>query len=482
MDVEQLFTNYLESNEKAQQEISSLINANAETYFINLDDIKTFSNDLYIGLHQKFIAKYSLLREIFTSFTLKFYNKSLDLSFYNSSISLKIRDLRSNVLGDLVSFVGTVTRTTQVRPELVTGSFICKDCNTKIPNITQEYKYTEPLFCPNHLCSNRTKYEIDIQESEFSNWQRIHVQESTEEIPNGSLPRNIDVIVRNELVEKIKPGSHLKFTGYCAVVPDILQLKLPNLKSVPTMEGVADEKSRRNSNSKELNYKICFFCIHADIVMQNDEFTSDELAVIRMMQSTPNLYEKLGESLFPTIYGHSNIKSAILLMLVGGVSKNKDIKLRGDINVLLVGDPGTSKSQFLKQTSNVHPRSIYTSGKSSSAAGLTAAVVKDSETGEFTIEAGALMLSDEGVCCIDEFDKMTYKDQVSIHEAMEQQTITIAKAGLNATLNSRTSILAAANPIRGRYDKRKTLRQNVNLSPPIMSRFDLYFVLIDESE
>jgi DNA replication licensing factor MCM6 len=214
--------------------------------------------------------------------------------------------------------------------------------------------------------------------------------------------------------------------------------------------------------------------------MDKEGFTSEELSVIRRMLSTPDLYMKLAESLFPTIHGHSNIKSSILLMLVGGISKSKDIKLRGDINILLVGDPGTAKSQFLKQTSTLNPRSIYTSGKSSSAAGLTAAVIKDGETGEFTIEAGALMLSDQGVCCIDEFDKMNYKDQVSIHEAMEQQTITISKAGINATLNSRTSILAAANPVRGRYDKRKTLKQNVNLSPPIMSRFDLYFVLIDE--
>jgi DNA replication licensing factor MCM6 len=167
-------------------------------------------------------------------------------------------------------------------------------------------------------------------------------------------------------------------------------------------------------------------------------------------------------------------------MLVGGVAKCRDVKLRGDINVLLVGDPGTAKSQFLKQTAAVHPCSVYTSGKSSSAAGLTAAAVRDAEAGEFTIEAGALMLADTGVCCIDEFDKMTYEDQVSIHEAMEQQTITVAKAGITATLNSRTSILAAANPIHGRYDKRKTLRQNVNLSAPIMSRFDLYFVLIDD--
>jgi DNA replication licensing factor MCM3 len=395
------------------------------------------------------------------------------------------RSLTSSCLRQLVSVEGVATKVSAIKPKVVRSVHYCPETKQ---HLEREYRdatdpelglhaldaegrelpdringITPTAFPQKDKDGNALETEFGL--SEFKDHQTVVLQEMPERAPMGQLPRSIELILDHDLVDKIKPGDRVQIVGVYRAL----------------------SRGGNNPSGGGGAFKTVVLVNNVQILGRDTSqltFSPQDVRMIKELGKRPDILSVLGRSLSPSIHGHTVIKRALALQLLSGCEKNlkNGTHLRGDINILMVGDPSTAKSQLLRSAMMIAPLSVSTTGKGSSGVGLTAAVTSDPDTNERRLEAGAMVLADRGLVCVDEFDKMGENDRVAIHEAMEQQTVTIAKAGIHASLNARCSVLAAANPVYGQYDRTRRIQENIGLPDSLLSRFDLLFVVLDQMD
>ncbi|CAG8735992.1 27314_t:CDS:10, partial [Racocetra persica] len=391
--------------------------------------------------------------------------------------------------------------TSPILPEMSAAFFRCSICDSCVEVEVDRGKIDEPHRCRRRECNSTNTMTLIHNRSSFKDRQVCRLQETPDNIPDGQTPHSVSVCLYDDLVDSARP---VELTAIYRSTPIRVHPRKRTIKALfktyLDVVHIARDQSRLNSLSGHddyLSYDLNAENDDVNIVNLEDdmntssnrheirpEFTEEEIQCFENLAKRPDLYNYLAQSLAPSIYGLDDIKKGILLQLFGGTrkkfTKSGSPQYRGDVNVLLVGDPGTAKSQMLQYVHKIAPRGVYTSGKGSSAVGLTAYVTRDPDTKQMVLESGALVLSDDGVCCIDEFDKMSDGTRAILHEVMEQQTVSVAKAGIITTLNARTSVLASANPVDSKYNPKLSIVKNIDLPPTLMSRFDLIYLVLDK--
>ncbi|CAI0642951.1 unnamed protein product [Colletotrichum noveboracense] len=391
-------------------------------------------------------------------------HSEIHVRIFDLPVHYTLRQLRQSHLNCLVRVSGVVTKRTGVFPQLKYVKFDCTKCGITLGPFQQESNVEVKIsYCQS--CQSRGPFTLNSEKTVYRNYQKLTLQESPGTVPAGRLPRHREVILLWDLIDKAKPGEEIEVTG---IYQNNYDAQLNNRNGFPVFATILEANNVVKSHDQLAGFRM----------------TEEDEQEIRKLSRDPAIIDKIINSIAPSIYGHTDIKTAVALSLFGGVAKvgKGAHQVRGDINVLLLGDPGTAKSQVLKYVEKTAHRAVFATGQGASAVGLTASVRRDPITSEWTLEGGALVLADKGTCLIDEFDKMNDQDRTSIHEAMEQQTISISKAGIVTTLQARCGIIAAANPIGGRYNSTIPFSANVELTEPILSRFDILCVVRDTVE
>ncbi|XP_060947693.1 DNA replication licensing factor MCM3 [Limanda limanda] len=458
-----------------QSKVRDMISENKARLVVNINDLRRRNEvraaKLMKSAFEELLAFQRALKDVVASVDATYAKQyeeffiALEGSF--GSMHVTPRTLTARLLGSMVCVEGIITKCSLVRPKVVRSVHYCpatkKTMERKYTDMTSLDAFPSSAIYPTKDEENNP-LETEFGLSIYKDHQTITVQEMPEKAPAGQLPRSVDIILDNDLVDVVKPGDRVQVIGTYRCLPG--------------------KKGGFTSGT----FRTIMIACHIKQMSKemSPSFSADDVAKIRNFSQSRSIdvFDKLSRSLAPSIHGHEYIKKAILCLLLGGVEKvlENGSRIRGDINVLLIGDPSVAKSQLLRYVLHTAPRAIPTTGRGSSGVGLTAAVTTDQETGERRLEAGAMVLADRGVVCIDEFDKMSDMDRTAIHEVMEQGRVTIAKAGIHARLNARCSVLAAANPVYGRYDQYKTPMDNIGLQDSLLSRFDLLFIMLDQMD
>src|ERR687898_513483 len=412
-------------------------------------------------------AIFNVLYEIHPDYANETQN-NIKVRIGNYTVQKSLREINAEVINKLVGVSGMVVRSSEVKPLAKKIGYRCLSCGEITEAQLRGLVLKKPLRCGK--CSEK-ELEMDPDTSIFIDFQMVRLQELPEDLPAGHLPHYLEVTIIGDLVDQCRPGDRILLTGIVRIEQEQLSQQMKTSLFRLRMEGNNIEYLGGRTADKDSR------------TIERLEISSEDEKHIFALARKNDAYDILISSYAPHVYGHEVIKEVILLLIVGSVTKRLEdgSARRGDINVLLVGDPGTAKSEMLKFAAKIAPRGLYTSGRGSTAAGLTAAVIRD-KTGIMMLEAGAVVLGDQGLVCIDEFDKLKPEDRSALHEVMEQQTCSVAKGGIVATLNARTSILSAANPMYGKYDPYKNITENVSLPIPLLTRFDLIYVIRDTPE